>query len=103
MTIKNCNSCIIGRSIAINNNILCKYKGIVSYDYSCSKYKKSSTHQNTINIYKCYDCQFFNLKEVETDKFDRIGLCQLFSVRYYDGNSKKACSKFTKKVKLEVS
>lgn len=94
---------MVGKSININDDILCKYKGVVSRDYSCSKFKKMPVVYSTIKINKCIECNFFNLKSLDSNSADSMGLCQLFSVRYFDGNYKKACSKFSKKVKLEVS
>lgn len=103
MSKKNCNNCMIGKSININDDILCKYKGVVSRDYSCSKFKKLPIQQNSVKINHCIECHFFNIRTPELNTSDSIGLCQLFSVRYFDGNSKRACSKFSKKIKLEVS
>lgn len=100
---KNCYNCMIGKSININDDILCKYKGVVSRDYSCSKFKKMPVLHDLIKVNHCIECHFFDIRIPEQNASDSIGLCQLFSVRYFDGNAKRACSKFSKKVKLEVS
>jgi len=101
---KSCSNCIKGTSIPVNNDFFCREKGIVSPDYVCSRHRfmpepKSFKEMN----YKCIDCQYFMLNTAAADGFSSIGLCQLFSVRQYDGEQKNACSKFAKKIELGVS
>lgn len=98
---KCCSNCLKGTGMAVNNDILCRDKGVVSPDYVCSKHKflpetKSFKDQDI----KCIDCSNFIIN-VEAQS-PNTGLCQLFSVRQFDGCSKKACSKYDKKVRLEV-
>ncbi|HHW48722.1 MAG TPA: hypothetical protein GXX14_08925 [Clostridiaceae bacterium] len=95
---KSCSNCIKGSAVLVNNDILCREKGIVSQDYVCRKHRfnpepKSFKEMN----YKCIDCSNFiaNNKDNETEPSN--GLCQLFSVREFNGREKSACSKFVKK------
>jgi hypothetical protein len=101
---KSCSNCIKGTPLPINNDVFCREKGIVSPDYSCFKHRfmpepKSFKEMN----YKCIDCQNFIVNIRLSDISRSIGLCQLFSVRQFDGQHKNACSKFVKKSALEVS
>lgn len=94
---KSCMNCIKGTVVTVNNDILCREKGIVSPDYACRKHRalpdaKSFKERN----YKCIDCENFILNIKCVDGESHIGLCQLFSVREYDGKEKNACSKFVK-------
>ena len=103
---KSCSNCIKGVAVLVNNDIFCREKGIVSQDYVCRKHKfnpdaKSFKEMN----YKCIDCE--NFITSAGDKYSgppsSIGLCQLFSVREFDGRQKNACSKFVRNPALHVS
>lgn len=101
---KTCSNCLKGTAIAVNNDILCRDKGVVSPDYVCSGHRfipetKSFKDMN----YRCIDCENFIISSKSSEQESAIGLCQLFSVRQFNGEEKSACSKFAKKVKLEVS
>lgn len=94
---KSCSSCIKGTVVSVNNDILCREKGIVSPDYVCRKHRsipeaKSFKEMN----YKCSECENFILNSKSKESGTTIGLCQLFSVREFDGREKNACSKFVK-------
>lgn len=101
---KSCSNCLRGTAITVNSDILCRDKGAVSPDYVCSNHRfiplpKSSTPTSL----KCIECENF-IREFEDDNdLLSIGLCQLFTVRHFDGKQKNACSKFIKKSHLEVS
>ena len=99
---KSCSNCIKGTCITVNNDILCREKGAVSPDYVCSKHRSAPVNKSGKDLgNKCIHCEHFIVNE--EDQNTTIGLCQMFSVRQFDGTSKKACSKFTKKSQLEVS
>jgi hypothetical protein len=54
-------------------------------------------------INTCVDCENFIIFDTLHLEDRAMGLCQLFTVRKYDGRIKKACSKFVRRVKKEVS
>lgn len=100
---KTCGNCKKGILISVNHDILCRLKGVVSSDYVCSRHSlgidvKSFEEKK----YKCMDCEFFILKD-EGPGNSPIGLCQLFSVRHFDGSKKSACSKLLPKREYIVS
>lgn len=101
---RTCANCLKGRSININNDILCIEKGVVSSDYVCFKHR----FMPAIKLFKpqahtCKDCDYFVSFDSENCEDQVIGICQLFTVRKYDGKSRKACSRFIEKSKKEVS
>lgn len=99
---KSCSNCIKGTRIAVNSDILCREKGAVSPDYVCSKHRSAPACKSGRDLSsKCINCENFILNEASSNP--NIGLCQMFSVRQFDGSQKKACSKFVKKSQLEVS
>jgi hypothetical protein len=101
---KSCSNCLKGIQININNDILCRIKGVVSQDYVCSKHKTVPIAKSIIaQKHKCIDCEFFIQSTVSREVLPTIGFCQLFTVRQYDGEQKSACSKFSKKSELIVS
>jgi hypothetical protein len=102
---KSCSNCLKGTAITVNSDILCRDKGAVSADYVCSNHRfcpflrKESPSAN-----KCIDCEYFICEFIVPIGMPAIGLCQLFTVRQFDGNLKNSCSKFIKKrSQLEVS
>jgi hypothetical protein len=100
---KSCSNCIKGAAVSVNNDILCREKGIVSHDYVCRKHRfipeaKSFKEMN----YKCIDCENFIINNKNSES-SSVGLCQLFSVREFNGEQKNACSKFVKKSVSHVS
>lgn len=100
---KCCNNCERGSSLHLTKDILCKYHGVVTPDYVCLKYKsKSADAESSKKLsYKCIHCEYFL---VELDSPDEnLGKCKLFSARDFDGSSRNACSKFSKKMLIEVS
>jgi len=101
---KSCRTCLKGIPLSINDDILCYKKGVVSSDYVCSKYKPNYfAKQTRQDGNKCIDCINFILDDQISGQSSTIGLCQLFSVRTFDGTRKNACSKFVKKEQREVS
>lgn len=100
---KNCSSCRKGIRININSDILCRIKGVVTPDFVCTKFKEMSNPKiNTAQKYKCVDCEFF-IQDRAPDVLANTGFCQLFTVRYYNGRTKNACSKFSRKIDRIVS
>lgn len=104
MSIKKiCLNCQHGIAIIINNDIFCKRKGIVSKNYSCSKFQeKAYSNSITKSCYNCIDCENFIIKEDE-GLDNTKGYCHLFTVRLFDGKKKNICSKFVKKVRANIS
>ncbi len=95
---RNCCNCIKGIAISINSDIFCKVNGAVSPDYVCSKHRFAPVPKTYKELdYKCIYCENFIHKLGSAKENNTIGLCQLFSVRYFDGTQKKACSKFIKR------
>jgi hypothetical protein len=86
-----------GVPININGDVLCKIKGAVSGDYACSKYVPfPEPDTGSLLKYKCLDCEFFIKNEKTSEEFSKMGFCQLFTVRQYNGELKNACSKFSR-------
>ena len=101
---KSCINCINGTSMNINNDILCRSKGAVSPDYVCMKHRfMPESKTSKANSTKCIDCENFIVEILNSNNSSTIGLCQLFSVRQFDGAQKNACSKYLHKADLEVS
>jgi hypothetical protein len=102
--VKSCGNCARGIKLNINNDILCKIHGVVSRDFACSKYiRMNEAWPASERKPKCIECEFFCASENETEKNSPIGYCQLFTVRYYNGEVKSACSKFSGKAKRNIS
>lgn len=97
-----CQSCINGTVMRINNDILCRYNGAVSSDYSCSKHRLNPEFKSE-SLSKCRDCGFFIPSQIESTDISETGHCKLFTVRQYNGSKRNACSKFIKKASQEVS
>jgi len=101
---RTCSNCIRGTIIAVNNDVLCRDNGAVAPDYCCSKHKYTpSMLAETKSSLKCINCENFILNIASSKDHPSIGVCQLFTVRQFDGRSKNACSKFVKRTNLEVS
>lgn len=97
---KCCNNCERGTPLHLTRDILCRYHGVVTPDYVCLKYKGSAdTRAAQQGIYKCSQCEYF-LVQLDNPNQD-IGRCKLFSARDYNGNTRNACSKFSKKLLIE--
>jgi hypothetical protein len=52
---------------------------------------------------KCIECEFFIISQNESEAYSAKGFCQLFTVRYYNGEVKSACSKFCRKSERNIS
>lgn len=102
---KSCKNCIKGTRIHVNGDILCPVKGAVSPNYVCGRHKYISDSEPAYyKKNKCIHCNNFLIKrDGKNTTTVTIGLCSLFSVRYYDGRQKKACSKFEHKQERVVS
>ena len=101
---RSCSNCLKGTTITINNDILCIEKGVVSYDYVCSNHRYMPALKSIKRkINSCIDCENFIIFDTSNIEDRAIGLCQLFTVRKYDGRKKKPCSKFVQRAKKEVS
>jgi len=95
---KCCKNCIKGMPVGVNNEVLCRDKGIVSYDFYCSRFLSFDFDLLQRQMkYHCSDCAFFTVASAAHNHNHNYGLCSMFSVRKYDGSQKKACSKFTSK------
>ena len=100
---KFCSNCVKGMPISINKDILCRERGVVSPDYVCSKHRFMPEPKTYRDLnYKCIECSFFTVEEADQENSPTLGLCQLFSVRKYDGSLKSACSKFSKHMQDKV-
>ena len=100
---RSCSNCIKGTSISINNDILCREKGVVSQDYVCLRHRFMPEPRNIKGENKCIDCEYFIVEVYNPSGVSSFGLCQLLTYRQYDGSKKNACSKFIKKSGQEVS
>lgn len=88
----------------INKDILCRIKGVVSRDFVCAKYlRMAEVWSVSERKPKCIECDFFITSQSETELNPAIGYCQLFTVRYYNGEIKSACSKFCQKSERIIS
>jgi hypothetical protein len=93
---KSCANCAKSRPIPLTSDVLCKTKGVISSDYVCIHHKLIPNYCSFKDLnYKCKDCINFVITEKSSRTNQTIGVCRLFSVRCFDGNKKKACSKFT--------
>jgi len=91
-----CENCIKGIHVGINDEILCREKGIVSGDFYCSGFLSFDFESFQKQLkYHCSDCAHFTFTPTASNNY--YGVCSMFSVRKCDGSLKKACSKFTKK------
>lgn len=101
---KSCGNCARGIRMNINRDILCKIHGVVTRDFVCAKYREL-IDERLVNgqKYKCVECEFFIQDRNGSDAPASWGFCQLFTVRYYNGKGKNACSKFSKKTERIVS
>lgn len=102
--VKGCSSCVNGLINIFNRDILCRIKGVVSQDFACSKYKVISMGRgNLAQKNKCMECEFYIVEAANSVEPVSIGFCQLFTVRKFSGETKNACSKFTRKSESIVS
>lgn len=93
---KNCGNCMNGVKNNFNTDIICRYKGVVSNDFSCFKHR---LNPDAITLkkpgYNCIDCSYFIINPENSTR--SVGYCYLFTVREFDGSKKKICSKFESK------
>ena len=100
--IKCCNNCDHGLPLHLTKDILCKHRGVVTIDYVCFKYKAFSDLSAVKQTnHKCIHCENF-VVELDSPNQD-LGKCKLFSAREFDGTTRSVCSKFSKKMLIEVS
>jgi len=101
---KSCNNCARGLKMSINKDILCRVKGVVSRDFTCSKHlRMPDAWIHSERKPKCIECEFFTPPEDESEHDPSVGYCQLFTVRYFNGEIKSACSKFCRKPERIIS
>lgn len=103
---KKCHFCIFGKPMLINSDILCRYKGIVTEDYSCRRFhdisegipekasRKAKAYaeiaaSSEYSDRSCMTCKYFQPSEDKTD----FGVCCIFTVRAFDASSRKGCSR----------
>lgn len=99
---KCCNNCERGLPLHLTKDILCKYHGVVTPDYVCLKYKDASDLSSSNQMsFKCVHCEYF-LVRLDSPS-EEVGQCKLFSAREFDGTTRNVCSKFSKKLLIEVS
>lgn len=99
---KCCNNCVRGTSLHLTKDILCKYRGVVTPDYVCFRYKGSAgavAGAELQLVFKCTHCEYFLVQLDSPDQ--NVGKCKLFSARDYNGNTRNACSKFSRKMLIE--
>lgn len=102
--IKSCSTCMNGLTNNLNTDILCRIRGIVSRDFACSKYRAVSMSRSILaQRNKCMDCEFYIIDAANSVEPISTGFCQLFTVRKFNGETKKACSKFIRKSESIVS
>ena len=93
---KSCINCRNAVQNNFNNDMICRYKGIVTRDFTCSRHRQNpESTKAELYAYRCIDCHFL-LHEAE-EAGTSMGYCQLFTVRHFDGAKKSICSKFTLK------
>ena len=101
---KSCINCIKGSPVPVNNDILCREKGIVSPDYVCRRHRFQPDPKSFKDLnYKCIHCENFIINSKSSCSSETIGLCRLFSVRQFKGEEKNACSKFVKRSQTIIS
>ena len=99
---KCCSNCERGVSLHLTKDVLCKYHGVVTPDYVCFKYKeRSESTTSKQKSFKCIHCEYFMVQLDSAN--EHIGKCKLFSARDFDGTTRNVCSKFSKKMLIEVS
>jgi hypothetical protein len=99
---KCCKNCEKGVSLHLTRDILCRYNGVVTPDYVCFRYKNgSSLSASKQAVFKCIHCENFMVQLDSAN--ENIGRCKLFSERKFDGTVRNVCSKFSKKILVEVS
>jgi len=97
-----CMNCVKGLPVGINGDILCREKGIVTWDYCCPNHRFFYMEDlMKMEFYRCSNCEFFTFHP--HPYIPSYGVCSLFSVRKCDGSAKKACSKFVKRKERNVS
>lgn len=94
--VRSCKNCLKGSRLELNNDVLCREKGIVSADYCCYSHRFFILEDfSKLQFFRCCDCEFFVFHSHET--INTYGVCDLFSVRKCDGAVKKACSRFVRR------
>ncbi|HEY5584079.1 MAG TPA: hypothetical protein VIK78_06265 [Ruminiclostridium sp.] len=98
---KRCGNCERGLALHLTKDILCNYHGVVTPDYVCFKYKDVSESSSTKQVnFKCIHCEYF-LVRLDSPN-EEVGQCKLFSARDFNGTTRNVCSKFSKKLLIEV-
>ncbi len=101
---KTCKNCVYAIRMVVNSDLLCLRKGAVSPMFVCGRHKMISfADPEFYKKNKCAECSHYILKNGVSGNEPRIGVCRLFSVRYFDGRKRSACSKFEHCQELSVS
>ena len=91
-----CMNCVKGLPVGMNSDVLCRERGIVTWDYACSGHRFFYLEDlMKMEFFRCSNCEFFDLHQ--HPYIPTYGVCGLFSVRKCDGSAKKACSKFSRR------
>lgn len=99
--VKCCNNCERGTAIHLTKDILCKYSGVVTPDYVCFKYRGLNASELSKQAnFKCIHCDYFITDLDEANQ--NFGQCKLFSTRQFDGTTRNVCSKFSKRMLIDV-
>lgn len=97
-----CLNCVKGLPVGMNSDILCREKGIVTWDYCCSNHRFFYLEDlMKLEFFRCSNCEFFAFHPHPF--IPTYGVCSMFSVRKCDGSVKKACSKFVKRRERNAS
>jgi len=97
-----CMNCIKGIPVGMNSDILCREKGIVTWDYCCASHRFFYLEDlMRMEFFRCSNCEFFAFHP--HPYIPSYGVCSLFSVRKCDGSAKKACSRFVKRRSVNAS
>ena len=105
---KSCKECVLGKSLIVNTDFICKYNGIVSSDYICRKFLPKPIKKN------CATCKNFkqqkqvlqyigqcssardeiSLSETyDYEEYGYFGTCATFTIRPFFTENRKACSR----------
>ncbi len=84
-----CINCLYSRTIPVTTDLLCKYAGVVSYDFGCRRYVVSPYGDKQLKYCRCDTCSYFSPKGGGNQ-----GECRLFGLRNIDGYQHKGCGKY---------
>lgn len=85
-----CIKCLYGRTIPVTTDLLCKFSGVVSYDYGCRRFMLSPCADRQLKYCRCDSCDYF----VCSGESGSSGECRLFGIRGMDGCKHKGCGRY---------